>query len=215
MIKLLLTEDNHFLAKSIREKISLFDGIELKTRLCNGAELLEHLESDNIVDVILMDIEMPEMNGIEATKIVKEKHPQIRVIMLTVFDDEQNVWDSILNGADGYLLKDEPPEKLEEGIRMIMDGGAPMSATIAAKALKLMRSPISSSDAPENEDFGLSKRETEILEQLCKGLNYNQIAENLVISPSTVRKHIENVYKKLQVHNKAEAINKATKHRLV
>lgn len=214
-IKVGLAEDNPFLARSLREKIGFFAGIELRFHAANGKLLLETLEAETRPDVILMDIEMPEMNGIEATREVKRRFPQIKIIMLTVFDDEQNIFNSILAGADGYLLKDEPPQKLEEGIHMILEGGAPMSASIAARTLKLMRNPARATAQVQKEDFGLTKRQTQILEQLVTGLNYNQIAENLFISPATVRKHIENIYRKLQVHNKTEAIQKANQHKLV
>lgn len=215
-IRVAVAEDNAFLARAIKEKLSFFEGISFRFRSENGEALLRDLERDAHVDVILMDIEMPEMNGIEATAAVKKRYPQIKVIMLTVFDDDENIFHSILAGADGYLLKDEPPQKLEAGIRMILEGGAPMSATIAAKALKLLRAPLPVGNPQEEKvDFGLSKRELEILEQLCQGLNYQEIAENLFISPRTVRKHIENIYRKLQVHNKVDAVQLANKHRLI
>ncbi|MCB9235871.1 MAG: response regulator transcription factor [Bacteroidia bacterium] len=213
-IRVGLAEDNAFLARSLATKIALFAGMELHFHALNGRDLLQKLEQNVHPAVILMDIEMPEMNGIEATARVRKLYPHIKVIMLTVFDDEENIFQSILAGADGYLLKDEPMAKLEEGIRMILEGGAPMSATIAARALRLLREPQRAS-APPAEDFGLSERETGILEQLVAGLNYNQIADNLIISPKTVRKHIENIYRKLQVHNKAEAIQKANQHKLI
>lgn len=211
-IKIALAEDNDFLARSVRDRIQLFEGIVLKFRGRHGRELLDLLAEDHLVDAILMDIEMPEMNGIEATRAVKQLYPQIKVIVLTVFDDDQNIFAAIQAGADGYLLKDEPPARLQAGIREIMTGGAPMSASIAARTLKLLRNPPS---AGPSEDFGLTKRETEVLEHLCKGHNYQQIAENLLISPRTVRKHIENIYRKLQVHNKAEAIQKANRNNLL
>lgn len=212
-IRLALAEDHERLARSLAEKISFFPGMELRFRAKHGADLLAQIATQPPIDVVLMDIEMPVMDGIEATRLLKQGHPQVKVVMLTVFDADDKVFQAIVAGADGYLLKDEPPQRLEEGIRVIMEGGAPMSATIAAKALRFLRQPL----APPTDqlDFGLSGRETEILEQLCKGLNYHQIADNLIISPYTVRKHIENIYTKLQVHNKAAAIQVANKHRLV
>ncbi len=213
-IKIAVAEDNRFLARAIKEKLSYFEDIQCKFISVNGQALLDDLKEDSNLDVILMDIEMPIMNGIEATELVKKRYPQIKIIMLTVFDDDESIFHSILAGADGYLLKDEPAPKLEASIHSILEGGAPMSATIAAKTLKLMRSPLPVTAEP-SEDFGLSKRETEILEQICQGLNYQEIAENLHISPKTVRKHIENIYRKLQVHNKVDAVRIASKHRLV
>lgn len=210
MIKLALAEDNDFLSHSIQERIAIFDNeYELKFRAVNGAELIGKLADNTNVDIVLMDIEMPEMNGIKATEIVKKQYPHIKVIMLTIFDDEQNIFDAICAGADGYLLKDSNPQQLNDAVTEILEGGAPMSPRIASKALKLLRNPGTiESKQPE---IGLSKRETEVLQQLATGLDYQKIANNLFISTGTVRKHIENIYRKLQVHNKVEAITKASK----
>ncbi len=159
---------------------------------------------------------MPIMDGIEATAKINALYPHIKIIMLTVFDDEEKIFHSIQAGAAGYLLKDEPPQKIIESIEMIMAGGAPMSPSIAAKTLKLLKEPFKVS-SPEKEkiDFTLSNRENEVLEELCKGDGYQQIAETLFIAPSTVRKHIENIYKKLQVRNKVQAIEKARSFNLL
>ena len=215
MIKIGIAEDNDFLAESIKEKLALFgDDLKYKFRGNNGRNLLSKLEEDSSVDLILMDIEMPLMNGIEATELVKSKYPQIKIIMLTVFDDEENIFRAIQAGADGYLLKDESPKVVFDSILEMMNGGAPMSPSIAAKALRLLRNPLVL-DGKTAEEYSLSKREVEVLEQLCKGLDSKSIAENLFISAGTVRKHIENIYSKLHVNNKVEAINKANKERLV
>lgn len=217
MFKIALAEDNSLLAKSIQEKLGFFeDRIRFKYRGINGQDLLNKLAVDSNIDVILMDIQMPEMDGIRATAEVREKFPHIKVIMLTVLDDENHIFQAIQAGANGYILKDEPPHKLMDGIQEIMDGGAPMSAGIALKALKLLRNPLSPSEIESFEvSADLSARETDVLQLLAKGQDYKQIAENLFISPSTVRKHIENIYQKLQVHNKVEAIQKASKQRLI
>lgn len=215
MIRIAVAEDNHFLAKSIEEKISFFDDLQLKYIGSNGAELIGKLEMDSNIDVILMDIQMPEMDGIKATELIKSKHPQIKIIMLTVFDDDENIYNAIKAGANGYLLKDTDPESLLKGINEVMEGGASMTPSIALKALNLLRNPEKLETEETNEEINLTKREQEILEQISRGLNYHQIAVNLIISPSTVRKHIENVYKKLQVHNKVEAVQKAMKNNLL
>ena len=136
--------------------------------------------------------------------------------MLTVFDDDENIFNAIKAGADGYLLKEITPDTLHDGICQVLEGGAAMTPSIAAKALNLLRFPEKvTADKVQVEEISLTKRETEILEQLSKGLNYQLIAENLFISPPTVRKHIENIYKKLQVHNKMEAVQKAMKNNLI
>jgi DNA-binding NarL/FixJ family response regulator len=163
-----------------------------------------------------MDIQMPEMNGLEATELIKNKYPQIKVVMLTVMDDDDNIFNAIKAGADGYLLKETNPEELYNGIKQVLEGGAAMTPSIALKTLNLLRFPQRlTQDKIQQEEIELSKREIEILEQLSKGLNYQSISDNLIISPATVRKHIENIYKKLQVHNKVEAIQKALKHNLL
>ncbi len=213
-IRIAIAEDNSFLVKSLEEKISFFDDITIKFTAANGKDLLQKLSIDSNIDLVLMDIQMPILDGIEATKIVKKKHPQIKVMMLTIFDDDENIFQSIKAGATGYILKETKPLDLYKSIKEILEGGAPMTPCVAFKALSLLKNPTISL-AKSNEDIKLSKRQIEILEQLGASLNYNQIAENLNISPATVRKHIENIYKKLHVHSKIEAIQKATQQRLI
>ncbi|WP_026776567.1 response regulator transcription factor [Polaribacter sp. Hel_I_88] len=215
-LKICIAEDNYFLTKAIKEKLSFFDDISVKFHANNGAELIGKLEENHNIDVILMDIQMPEMNGIKATELVKNKYPQIKVIMLTVVDDDEYIFNAIKAGANGYLLKEIDAENLYKSIIEVTEGGAPMTPSIALKTLNLLRNPDLSTSEPENvEEIKLTKRETEILLQLSKGLNYNNISDNLIISPSTVRKHIENIYKKLQVHSKMEAVMKAQKRNLI
>jgi DNA-binding NarL/FixJ family response regulator len=135
--------------------------------------------------------------------------------MLTVFDDDENIFKAIKAGASGYLLKEIDAKNLHKSIFEVVNGGAPMTPSIALKTLKLLRNPSLLESAEKIDEIKLTIRETDILEHLSKGLNYNEIADNLIISPSTVRKHIENIYKKLQVHNKIEAVLKAKKHNLI
>lgn len=214
-LKIAIAEDNSFLARAIVEKLSFFKDLVFKFKGNNGAELIGKLEVNHNIDVILMDIQMPEMDGITATEIVKTKYPHIKIIMLTVFDDDENLFKAIKAGANGYLLKEIDAENLHKCILEVMNGGAPMTPSIALKTLKLLRNPLSLNKNEELEQIKLTNRESDILEHLSKGLNYNEIADNLIISPSTVRKHIENIYKKLQVHNKMEAILMAQKHKLI
>ncbi|HPW97553.1 MAG TPA: response regulator transcription factor [Flavobacterium sp.] len=212
--RIAIVDDNVFLQKAVAEKLSFFDDLTLKYTAINGNDLLAKLEKDKNLDLILMDIEMPECNGIEATKIVKAKYPQLKIIMLTVFDNDENIFNAIKAGADGYLLKEVNPKELHQGIIETLNGGAAMNPSIALKTLKLLRNPVDF-EAKEQEDIKLTTREVEVLEQLSKGLNYNQIAENLFLSPSTVRKHIENIYSKLQVHSKIEAVQKAKDNNII
>ena len=214
-IKVALAEDNNLLAASIRSKLELFEEIEFVFGAKNGKDMLDRLAANSTVDAILMDIEMPVMDGIETTAVVSEKHPDIKIIMLTVFDDEEKIFRAIQSGAMGYLLKDENPEKIYEGIKMVVDGGAPMSPIIAAKSLSILRNLGPAANKNETTNFSLSEREIGVLEKLSHGLNYNEIAEDLFISPFTVRKHIENIYRKLQVNNKVQAVQKAAKHKII
>ncbi|MBK8600339.1 MAG: response regulator transcription factor [Flavobacterium sp.] len=215
MIKIAIVDDNSFLIKTVEEKLSFFDDFSVKIAADNGQSLLDKLEKNHNVDLILMDIEMPVMNGIEATQIVKQRYPQIKIIMLTVFDNDENIFKSIKAGADGYLLKEVNAKDLHQGILETLNGGATMTPSIALKTLKLFRNPIDFENVNDEEEIQLTAREVEVLEQLSKGLKYQHIAENLFLSVGTIRKHVENIYTKLQVHNKLEAIQKAKNNKLI
>ena len=213
--KIAITEDNFFLAKAVQEKLSLYEEFKIKFFADNGKDLIQKLEKDANVDLILMDIEMPLMNGIFATEFVKNRYPQIKILILTVFDNDENIFNAIKAGADGYLLKETSPQELQRSIVEVLEGGAAMSPSIAFKTLKLLRNPQEFEYKKCEEEIKLSPREIEVLQQLSRGLNYNIIAQNLFLSPSTIRKHIENIYTKLQVHNKLEAIEKAKTSRII
>ena len=215
MIKIAIADDNTFLINAVKEKLSFFDDLNVKFWAINGTDLLEQLETNRNIDIILMDIEMPVLNGIETTEIVKQKYPHIKIIMLTVFDNDENIFNAIKAGADGYLLKEINAKDLHEGIIETLNGGAAMNPSIALKTLKLLRNPIDFSCKESEKDIKLTEREIQVLEQLSKGLSYNVIAENLILSTGTIRKHIENIYKKLQVHNKLEAVEKAKRNNLI
>lgn len=215
MIKIAIVDDNTFLINAIKEKLSFFDDVALKHTSLNGSDLLMKLEENHNLDLILMDIEMPVLNGIETTQIVKQKYPHIKIVMLTAFDNDEHIFNAIKAGADGYLLKEINPKDLYGGIQETLKGGAAMNPSIAMKTLKLLRNPIDIKNPCDKEEISLSEREVEVLEQLSKGLSYTVIANHLFLSPSTVRKHIENIYKKLQVHSKMEAVQKAKNHNII
>lgn len=215
MIKILVVEDNFFLQKTLEEKLSYFPEIVIKDTAENGEEALAILEKNHVVDLIIMDIEMPVMNGIKATEIIKSKYPQIKIVMITVFDNDYNIFNAIKAGADGYLLKEANAEKIYEAICETMAGGSVMSPSIAMKTLKLLKNPILFENSDARELVELSTREIEVLEQLSKGLKNKEIANNLFISFSTVKKHVENIYRKLQAHNRIELIQKAKQNKLL
>lgn len=211
-IRIAIAEDNTFALKAIVEKLQTSEFI-IKHKAFDGKELLQALQRDAVVDLVLMDIQMPELNGIETTRQLTQKYPHIKVIMLTTFDDDEKILEAIMAGASGYLLKEESAEMLTRSIKETTAGGASMSAAIAFKTLKLLRNPLA--HTIQQQDFGLTPREIELLEQLKSGLTYDQAAANLFISAGTVRKHIQNIYCKLQVNNKTEAVQKAVQNRLV
>lgn len=215
MIKIAIVDDNTFLNHAIKEKLSFFEDVTVKHTSLNGSDLLTKLQADHRLDLILIDIEMPELNGIEATQIVKQKYPHIKIIMLTAFDNDEHIFNAIKAGADGYLLKEIEPKGLYTAICETLTGGAAMNPSIAMKTLKLLRNPIAIQNLQDQEEIALTGREVEVLEQLSKGLSYTTIADHLFLSPGTVRKHIENIYKKLQVHSKIEAVQKARNHNII
>lgn len=215
MIKVILVEDNFFLQKALEEKLSGFSDVVVKETAQNGEEAIAILDKNHLVDLILMDIEMPVMNGIKATEIIKSKYPQIKIIMITVFGNDENVFDAIKAGADGYLLKETKAEKIHEAIKETLAGGAVMSPSIALKTLQLLKNPRVFDTSDETEIVELTTREIEVLEQLSKGLKNKEIAENLFLSFFTVKKHIENIYRKLQAHNRIEMLQKAKQNKLI
>lgn len=210
-----LVDDNIFMLKSIAEKLSLFDDVKVKSSHQGGEDLLDSLKQNSNYHLILMDIDMPGLDGVKTTALVKQNYPQIKVVMLTVFDNDDHIFNAIKAGADGYLLKDVNPPTLHKAIVDTLHGGAAMHPSIAMKTLKLLRNPTAIATSQVATEVELTAREIEVLEQLGTGLSYTKIASNLFISPSTVRKHIEHIYKKLQVHNKLEAVAQARKQNLI
>lgn len=211
-----IVDDNHFLMQAIENKLGFYKDIKIVWTADDAFEAQENLDKNHNIDLILMDIEMPEINGIELTAIVKDKYPQIKIIMLTVFDNNDNIFNAIRAGADGYLLKDTSSIQLYSFMLETVNGGASMSPTIALKAMNLLRN-VQADSIPEakKEEIILSIREIEVLENLSKGFKYNQIAELMFLSEGTIRKHVENIYSKLYVHNRMDAVTKAKQNRII
>jgi DNA-binding NarL/FixJ family response regulator len=206
-VKVAIAEDNQDLRESLKASLGYFSEVEVIFSASNGLDLVNKCTALQ-PQVILMDIEMPVMNGIEATANLKANYPSIKVLMLTVFDDDNKIMEAILAGANGYLLKEEHPRQIVDAIQDIMEGGAPMSPSIALKTLNILRHQNKSQEVAKS-DFGISEREMQVLTRLAEGKNYNEVSESLFISPKTVRNHIQNIYTKLQVNSKLAAIDKA------
>ncbi|HQV87110.1 MAG: response regulator transcription factor [Chitinophagaceae bacterium] len=210
-----LTEDNSINRNTFLQKMNLLGNMQLAFVAANGNECLEQLKGmpqSKLPQVIFMDLEMPQMDGIETIRLAKSLHPQIHFIVLTVFDDDEKIFEAIKSGASGYLLKHEPAGVLQEAIMNVLEyGGAPMSPAIARKALQLMsRSSIDASLSKKNPlPEMITTREEEILRHMVNGWDAKRIASELDISVLTVRKHIANVYEKLHVQSKAEIISMA------
>lgn len=214
---LVIVDDNPRLIQSLRQTLSFFEELEILFTASDGLDLLEKLKQHPLPQVILMDIEMPGMNGIQATYEVTQRYNgQVKIVMLTVLDQESKLFDAIQAGALGYLMKDEKPARIASAIEEVQQGGVPMSMSIARKTLEIMRKqPPMVEQEPavvSPETFNLSNREMEILVEIAAGLSYKQVAEKLFISDKTVKKHTENIYAKLHIHSKYEAIRLAQRH---
>lgn len=184
---------------------------------CVGAfpdcrEVVRHV-LDTTPDVVLMDIDMPHVNGIEGVKLIRKQFTEVKILMQTVFEDNEKIFDAILAGADGYLLKQTTPTKLLEAVQEVADGGAPMTPSVARKVLKLFAR--GSRPLQPKASFDLTSREQEILEQLVEGFSYKMIAEHCNITTATVNSHVSHIYAKLHVSSAAGAVSVALREGLV
>lgn len=207
----MIFEDNHGLRIGLGQLISGTPGFRCVGAFEDCSRLVANVRA-NPPDIVLMDIGMPGIDGIEAVKMLREHFPGIRILMQTVFEENEKIFQSIRAGASGYLLKNTPSARIIEAIREIYVGGAPMSPSIAAKVLKMVaRQPV----APGSNTFNLSDRERDVLGYLVRGMSYKMIADACGISIDTVRTHIRSIYEKLHVHSKGEAIAKAINRKIV
>lgn len=205
MITVAIVEDDTDIRESLALLINGTPGFNCISTYRDCETALDGIVDDP-PDVVLMDLGLPGMSGIEGIRLLKEQLDEISLLVLTVHDESKLVFEALCAGACGYLLKETPPAKLLEAIRETHDGGAPMSTQIARMVVGSFRT---------NPHAALTQRETEVLEQLCKGKSYKMIADTLFISEETVRRHIKHIYKKLQVGSKSEAVAKALKEKLV
>ncbi|MES2661517.1 MAG: response regulator transcription factor [Verrucomicrobiota bacterium] len=199
-----IVEDNAALGAGLRKIVESAEDFRCLGVWTSAEEALKKIDAFR-PQVVLMDINLPGMSGIEATSRIKHHLPEIQVIMVTVYRDHDQIFAALKAGASGYLLKRSTPEEVRQAIRDVRSGGAPMSAEIARRVVEAFHQPVKSAEAPEVK---LSKRETEILELLTKGLANKEIADRLDISVETVRVHLRRVYEKLHVHSRTEAAMK-------
>ncbi|HXB07364.1 MAG TPA: response regulator transcription factor [Puia sp.] len=214
MLGILLYEDNDGLRESLVNLLALSRDFLLLGHFARATGVVKQVEELK-PDVILMDIDMPGVNGIEAVKRVRTVDKRVQIIMLTIFDDNRHVLDAICAGASGYLLKKHLSDHLPNAIRQVMHGESPMSPGIARMIIQSMQEQAAKPATRAAADYGLTNREKEILAQLSKGKALKMIAGDLSISLDTVRTHIKNIYEKLQVHSQAEAVSKALNDGLV
>jgi len=205
MIEIGIVEDNIKIRNLIQKFLDMQDKMSCKIAVDSVEEMLEYLKENESPNVLLMDIQLPGMSGIEGISIIKKEYPQIEIIMLTIYHDSHKIFNSLVAGASGYLLKHTSLPEIKESIENLVEGGAPMSPQIARKVIEHFKKPV-----PEkNPDSDLTPREQDIVNGLVDGLSYKLIADRFDISIDTVRAHIRNIYKKLHVNSKAEVIAKS------
>lgn len=210
-VRLALVEDRPEVRQLLAERLGFFDDVELVFTASSAEVFFERLDVvGDLPEVVLMDIELPGMDGIAATARFKEEHPQLEVLMLTVFEDEERIFSAIKAGASGYLLKDASAGRIVGAVLEVARGGAPVSPLVAKKLLGYVRG-----DTDEKNDLDITAREREVLDLIVEGLIEDAIADRLFISPHTVRGHIKNLYEKLQVHSRAEVVRAAYERRLI
>jgi DNA-binding NarL/FixJ family response regulator len=209
-IRVLLYDDNEALRASMQELIAEQQEFELLAAMPNAETVITDIREFK-PDVVLMDIDMPIVNGVEAVKNIRRVNEQLPVIMLTIFDDNENIFNAICAGATGYILKRYATEEICDAIRNVMTGGAPMTGSVARKVLQM----VPQAKSAEQEKSNLSDRETQILQFLVNGYSYKMIAAELKVSLDTVRFHIKKIYDKLHVHSATEAVSKAIKNKQI
>ncbi len=204
MVKVAIVEDDNEIREGLSVLINGSEGFQCVAAYLSAEDALSDLLKKE-PDVVLMDINLPHMSGIECTRKLKELRPDLSIMVLTVYDDDESIFESLKAGARGYILKKTPPAKLLESILELYNGGSPISSRIARRVVQTFQVLGTSSEEREN----LSRRENEILAYLAKGYRYREIAETLFISIETVRTHVRNIYEKLQVRSRTEAVLKA------
>ena len=209
-IKVAIIEDRREIRDGLAMLISGTDGFACAAKFGSMEEALPRVRPE-AVDIVLCDIGLPGMSGIDGIKLLKEKFPDLLLIMLTIYDDDERIFNALCAGASGYLLKKTPPVKLLESLREAAAGGSPMSPEVARRVINIFRDIR----PPEKADYNLTPHETRLLKMLVEGHNYTTAAEFLGVSYTTVSFHMRNIYDKLQVHSKSEAVGKALRDKIV
>ena len=212
MIRVAVYDDNDSRRDGLTLLLNAMEDMECVGAFEDCSNVVEEMGMSK-PDVVLMDINMPNVDGIEGVKLLKEKFPELKIIMQTIFEDDDKILAAISAGADGYILKQKSPLKLIEGIQEVLDGGAPITSTVAGKILKLFSGRIIIPS--DGEKIQLTRREREILQLLVEGYSYKMIAAKCFITYATVNTHISNIYEKLQVKSVSGAVAKALKEGLV
>src|SRR5262245_6395751 len=210
VIRVALIEDRREIREGLATLIGGTEGFRCTGSFRSMEEALAQIGRD-LPDVVLNDIGLPGMSGIDGIKILKERYPDLQVLVLTVYDDDERIFDAICAGACGYLLKKTPPARLLDSLKEAVAGGAPMSPEVARRVISLFREIR----PPERADYDLKPNETRLLKLLVEGYNYKTAAAELGVTVHTVSFHLRSIYEKLQVHSKTEAVSKALRNRLV
>lgn len=210
VIKAAIVEDQREIREALTALINGTPGYKCAGSFRSMEEALEKVRYE-LPDVMLCDIGLPGMSGIEGIRILKENHPGLLLLMLTIYDDDERIFDALCAGACGYLLKRTPPVRLLESLREAVTGGAPMSPEVANRVITLFREIR----PPDRCDYELTPHETRLLKLLVEGHNYTTAAAELGVSYNTIKFHMRHIYEKLQVHSKSEAVSKALQNRLV
>jgi DNA-binding NarL/FixJ family response regulator len=210
LIKIAIIEDHREIRDGLGFLIANTEGYRLTASFGSMEEALERL-GDDLPDVMLLDIELPGMSGIEGARILKQRWADLAIIALTVYEDDDRIFDMLCAGASGYLLKKTPPARLIESLKDADGGGSPMSPEVASRVIQLFRQIR----PPEKADYHLTPHETRILKLLVEGHTYKTAAAELHSSVNTIAFHMQHIYRKLQVHSKSEAVAKALRDRLI
>ncbi len=210
MIKVVVYDDNQARRDSLFALLQLTDNMECVATFADCSNVLEDMQQQ-LPDVVLMDIEMPNVNGIEGVRLIKEKFPQVKIIMQTAFEDNDKIFAALQYGAEGYILKKASIQSITQSIDEVYKGGAFMTPSVALRVMKY----FNQSEKDIAADYHLTQKEKEVLQHLADGLSYKMVADKMGISYYTVNTHVKKIYEKLQVHSIGEAVSLAIKNKIV